>query len=176
MKISEYLKGPIEPLKQRTLVFLIDKINNRILLGHKKRGFGEGKLNGIGGKVEEGETVEQAAMREGFEEVGIEFGKLTRVALLDFYFPYVDNPAKWNQQVVVYLCNRWHGHPIETEEIKPEWFPLNKVPHDQMWSDDVFWFPKVLEGSMIRAKFLFGKDLLVEDSEIQEVENQNELF
>lgn len=36
----------------------------RVLLGEKKRGFGEGYFNGFGGKVEAGETVQQAAIRE----------------------------------------------------------------------------------------------------------------
>ena len=35
-----------------------------MLLGQKKRGFGEGYYNGFGGKVEPGETVAQAAARE----------------------------------------------------------------------------------------------------------------
>lgn len=39
------------------------------LLGLKKRGFGEGKYNGFGGKVEQGETIRQAAIRELQEEV-----------------------------------------------------------------------------------------------------------
>jgi hypothetical protein len=30
---------------------------DRILLGYKKRGFGMGKFNGFGGKVEKGETI-----------------------------------------------------------------------------------------------------------------------
>ena len=96
--------------------------------------------------------------------------------MLDFYFPYVEIPTKWNQQVVGFICNQWQDEPMETEEMKPEWFQLDKVPHDRMWSDDVFWFPKVLKGSLIRAKFLFGKDLLVEDSEILEVEQESQLF
>lgn len=36
----------------------------RLLLGRKLRGFGEGYLNGFGGKVEPGETIEAAAARE----------------------------------------------------------------------------------------------------------------
>lgn len=39
-----------------------------VLLGMKKRGFGQGKWNGFGGKVEPGETVEAAALRELEEE------------------------------------------------------------------------------------------------------------
>ena len=39
------------------------KKDNRILLAMKKRGFGEGKYNGVGGKIENGETPEEAMIR-----------------------------------------------------------------------------------------------------------------
>ncbi len=38
----------------------------------KKRGFGIGKWNGFGGKIEAGETIEAAAIRELFEESALE--------------------------------------------------------------------------------------------------------
>ena len=41
---------------------------NEILLGMKKRGFGTGKWNGFGGKIENGESAEQGAIRELEEE------------------------------------------------------------------------------------------------------------
>lgn len=166
MKIQNYKNQLTEPLRQRTLVFIIDQNKKRILLGYKKRGFGVGKINGIGGKKEEGETIEEAAIREGIEEVGIKFLDLVKVATLDFYFPYVDNPKKWNQQVIVFICNKWEGEPTETEEIKPEWFNLDAIPHHRMWSDDIYWFPKVLAGQTINASFLFNRDLEVEDHNV----------
>ncbi len=58
-------------MRQSTLVFVFNP-ENQILLAMKKRGFGEGKWNGAGGKVEEGETIVQAASRELREETGIE--------------------------------------------------------------------------------------------------------
>ena len=42
----------------------------RVLLGMKKRGFGKGRWNGFGGKVKEGETIEEATKRETLEEAG----------------------------------------------------------------------------------------------------------
>ena len=47
--------------KVLTLVFI--RRQGEILLGYKKRGFGAGKWNGFGGKVEAGETIEEAAER-----------------------------------------------------------------------------------------------------------------
>ncbi len=58
---------PTEGKKRRlyTLVFLLDgdRDRDRVLLGMKKRGFGAGKWNGFGGKVDPGETIVEAAAR-----------------------------------------------------------------------------------------------------------------
>ncbi|XP_037783471.1 7,8-dihydro-8-oxoguanine triphosphatase-like [Penaeus monodon] len=54
--------------KLLTLMFIRE--GEKILLGYKKRGFGQGRWNGFGGKVEAGETPEQAAIRETKEEAG----------------------------------------------------------------------------------------------------------
>ena len=44
---------------------------NKILLAMKKRGFGTGKYNGVGGKIENGETLNEAMIRETKEEIGV---------------------------------------------------------------------------------------------------------
>lgn len=49
--------------KLYTLVFVRDYANKKILLGYKKRGFGMHKWNGLGGKVEPGETILDGAKR-----------------------------------------------------------------------------------------------------------------
>ena len=59
-------------MKTATLCFVLrSSPSPRILLGRKKRGFGEGKLHGLGGKPEPGETLRTAAAREVHEEAGI---------------------------------------------------------------------------------------------------------
>lgn len=47
--------------KLLTLVLVVQP--GRVLLGMKKRGFGAGKWNGFGGKVQPGETIEDGARR-----------------------------------------------------------------------------------------------------------------
>ena len=61
------------PMKtdKKVLTLLMVVRDGSVLLGEKKRGFGEGFYNGFGGKVEGGETVEEAALRELEEEAGI---------------------------------------------------------------------------------------------------------
>ena len=58
--------------RNTTLMILRD--GDRILFGLKKRGFGKGKLVGVGGKVDANETVEEAAIRETEEEIGVMLG------------------------------------------------------------------------------------------------------
>ena len=58
-------------LKRKVLTLVLLRKGSRVLLGMKKRGFGAGKWNGFGGKVEAGETVVEAAAREVQEECGL---------------------------------------------------------------------------------------------------------
>lgn len=90
---------------------------DRMLLGMKKRGFGTGKWNGFGGKVGEGESIEDAMMRELQEEAGIESLAHERAGFLDFSFPDGTRIA-----VSVFLVHSYRGEPRETEEMRPCWF------------------------------------------------------
>lgn len=42
---------------------IVVKKNDQVLLGYKKRGLGVDKWNGFGGKVEEGESIDDGALR-----------------------------------------------------------------------------------------------------------------
>ena len=111
-----------------------------VLLGMKKRGFGVGRWNGFGGKIEEGETIEQGAHRELEEEVGIKALDMQKVGILDFSF---ENDPKI-LEVHIFKITDFTGEPLESEEMKPQWFPFDSIPFDQMWSDDKYWFPYLL--------------------------------
>ena len=47
--------------KLLTLLFVLKP--GKVLLGYKKRGFGADRWNGFGGKVQQGENIEEAAIR-----------------------------------------------------------------------------------------------------------------
>lgn len=138
-------------LKQATLLFLIK--DNEILLAMKKRGFGVGRLNGVGGKPEGNESIEQTAIRECQEEIRVTPRNIKQVATLEFYFP--DSKSDWNQRVFVYFCTEWQSDPEETEEMKPSWIKIKDIPYTQMWADDKYWLPKVIDGDYVDAEFHF---------------------
>lgn len=125
-------------MTQKTTIVLPLRENN-VLLGMKKRGFGEGWWNGFGGKLESGETFENSAKRESFEEAGITINSLQLVARLLFYF---DDELKIAS--AGYVARDFTGEPTESEEMRPQWFRSNKLPFEKMWPGDRIWIPQAL--------------------------------
>ena len=60
------------------------KKDNEILHDMKKRGFGEGKYNGVGGKIEAGETPTKAMIRETEEEISVTPTEYEKVGIIEF--------------------------------------------------------------------------------------------
>ena len=147
-----------DSLKDSTLCFLIrENPAPEVLLGFKKVRFGAGKYAGFGGGVEPGETIIGAAVREMKEETSVTVfeDKLQRVGHLTFLFP--DKPA-WSQVVHVFSTREWEGEPVESEEMRPEWFRQEEIPYEQMWQDAAHWLPKILARERIRATYIFNVD------------------
>lgn len=143
-----------------TLVFV--QQDSRLLLGMKKRGFGSGRWNGFGGKVESGESIVDAAKREVQEEIGITVCAMVKSGLLHFRFH--DKPEDV-LEVHVFRAESFDGEPVESEEMRPEWFETNAIPYKEMWPDDVHWLPLFLQGKKFEGKFLFGPgDSILEHS------------
>jgi mutator protein MutT len=132
-----------------TLVFLIE--GNNILLAMKKRGFGAGRWNGVGGKIEPGETVQEAMIRETEEEIVVSPLEYRSAAYLEFKFP----DGMTDMVANVFICTGWDGEPLETEEMAPRWFKISEIPYDAMWQDDIYWLPQVLQGKFVRGEFTF---------------------
>lgn len=128
-----------------------------------------GKINGIGGKVQEGETIEVAATREMSEEIGVvtDPAKMEKVGNVKFYFK--DKP-EWDQEMHVFLVKDWQGEPKESEEMAPKWYSKQEIPFDDMWVDDKHWLPIVLAGKKIDGRFNFiNEGANIDEFDIREV-------
>ncbi len=157
--------------RKYTLTFLLR--DDQILLAMKKRGFGADKWNGVGGKLEEGETMEQAMVRECQEEIGVTPKAYSKVAFHDFILG-ADTAEPWHQWVDAYLVTEWEGEPVETEEMAPQWFKIDAIPYEKMWDDDIHWLPLVLEGKLLETSFTFDSDDHMMDKVAQEVTEFND--
>lgn len=151
---------------RRTLVFLLK--DDAILLAMKKRGFGSNRYNGVGGKLKSDETIEQALIRETQEEIEVTPLSYEKVAELDFICD-VETADQWRLYLHVYICREWQGEPQETEEMAPEWFALDDIPYENMWSDDQYWLPLILAGDKVKATFQMSQDEQVLSHQLQTV-------
>lgn len=148
-----------------TIVFLVR--GDEILLAMKQRGIGAGYWNGPGGKVDPGESIEHAMIRECQEEVSVTPTTYEKVAYHDFILQ--NDEGSWHQWTHAYVATEWEGEPMPSDEMLPKWFNQANIPYDQMWPDDILWLPQVLDGKLLQTRFVLAKDEQVEQYEITEV-------
>ncbi|XP_032250060.1 7,8-dihydro-8-oxoguanine triphosphatase isoform X1 [Phoca vitulina] len=103
-----------------TLVLVLQP--QRVLLGMKKRGFGAGRWNGFGGKVQDGETIEDGAKRELQEESGLTVDALHKVGHVVFEF--VGEPELMD--VHIFRADSVRGTPVESDG--ESWSPSLPTP------------------------------------------------
>lgn len=143
---------------RKLLTLTIIRNETEVLLGFKKRGFGCGKWNGFGGKVEKGESIVDAAVREVKEECGLHIEKPDKVGIIDFEF--VGDPELL--EVHIFTTQSYSGDVCESEEMEPRWFSIESIPFDKMWADDRHWLPLLLKGHKFKGYFLFqGHDTIL---------------
>ena len=130
--------------------------NGKVLLGIKKRGFGEGKLVSPGGKVDPGETVMQAAIRECEEESGVKVRSCKEVARVIFRDLYYKGEPE-TDEMYAFISEDFEGEPIETDELIPEWFPLDDLPFNRMWADAQHWMPDAMRGRKVDSFFRYNE-------------------
>ena len=150
---------------QTTLCLLLK--DNEILLAMKKRGFGVGKWNGVGGKLDESKgdkNVTDAIIREAKEEIGVEIKNPEKSGIFHFHFPY---KSEWDCDVHLFLAKDWKGEPAESDEMAPKWFSFDEIPYDKMWDDDKLWLPRILKGEKLEADFIFKEGEVINKYDIK---------
>lgn len=146
------------PALRATLMFIVDEERQQVLLIRKKRGLGAGKINGPGGKMDEGESPCECAIRETIEELHVTPVNPQKHGELWFVF------ADGLQMLVdVFLAYQYIGHPKETAEAFPIWYSLNDLPLDEMWEDDRYWLKELLWNKAIfTGRFYFDGDVMLQ--------------
>jgi 8-oxo-dGTP pyrophosphatase MutT (NUDIX family) len=142
-----HLKLEDLPVKVMTMIYVVNFEEHKVLLGYKARGFGAGKWNAFGGKVESSDrSIRHGAMRELHEESGLLCTSLQRRGVL--YFQYPEDLEKRVLEVHVFIADAKHAKADikESEEMTPiQWFDFSAIPLDRMWADDPHWLPQLLE-------------------------------
>ena len=101
--------------------------DNKVLLGKRKNAHGEGSWCFPGGHLEFGESYEECAKRETFEEVGISIKNVRFVTATNDIFPVEDK-----HYVTVYISAEYDEGKIEIKEpdkmVEWAWFSWDKLP------------------------------------------------
>lgn len=124
----------------------------KALIGRRRDGAG---WCGPGGHIEAGETPEQAARREAWEEFGIRLGALTPLAKLD-------NLPQAYGVPLVFLCTDFEGEPqCDGNEMQP---PHRFAELSECFSD--FMFPPFAHSVKILLSELTldGKDVIIKET------------
>ncbi len=141
-----------------------------VLLIHKKRGLGAGKVNGVGGKCELNEPAASCVRREAREELHLDILDPEPRAVLHFRFT-----NGYSLSCTVFVATQFTGTPTETQEAKPFWCERDKIPFQEMWEDDRLWLNDVLEGKRLEGRFVFrwGQNAFFRDRCVQGVDQRS---
>lgn len=142
------------PRERAVLCFIRD--THQIMLIHKKTGLGTGKVNAPGGRIEPGEAAVDATIRECQEEIGLT--PLNPYKVGELFFIFTDG---YSLHGTVFFSDSFTGTPIQTIEADPFWCPLDAIPYDEMWEDDIYWLPLALSGRCFKAYFIFDGDRML---------------
>lgn len=141
-------------MKESNLCYLFRP--GQVLLAMKKRGFGVGKWNGPGGKVNPGESPVEALVREVREEIGVTVREPQDRGVIDFIY---EEKPEWTTRCRIFSSTAFDGEPSESEEMRPQWFGIDTIPYQEMWESDGVWFPRLLAGERVGYRLYFDNDV-----------------
>ncbi len=103
--------------------------DNKVLLARRKNtNFHDGKYGPVGGHLEQGESIKQAAKREIQEEIGVDVVEDDlRIIGVSHYMS-----KSGNEGIDFFLTtNRWKGEPYAKSECDIiEWFEVGNLPEN----------------------------------------------
>jgi 8-oxo-dGTP diphosphatase len=117
-----------------------------------------GKWNGLGGKLERGESPEECAVREIFEESGLHVNKLILKGFLTF--PSFSNDEDW--YAFVYLVRDFNGSLTNSPEGELRWIENAKLLDLNLWEGDRIFLPLLDKPGIFSGKFTYKDGNLVE--------------
>ena len=135
------------------------KRNGKTLMVHRNKkpnDIHEGKWNGLGGKVEAGETPEMCIRREVQEEAGLVIQNPYLHGLLVF-----TNFKGNDWYVFVFTTKEFEGELLgSSPEGRLEWIDEEKLTSLNLWESDHIFFPWLKEEKFFSAKFEYDGDVM----------------
>jgi 8-oxo-dGTP diphosphatase len=115
-----------------------------------------GKWNGLGGKLEAGETPEECVQREVREESGLVIRKPRLHGLL--MFPKFKG-NDW--YIFAFSATEFSGELIDSPEGRLEWISDEKLLSLNLWESDHIFLPWLANPEFFSAKFDYEGDQMI---------------
>lgn len=117
-----------------------------------------GKWNGLGGKLEPGETPEECAIREVREEAGLSIQNPRLRGLITF--PGFSNDEDW--YTFLFVIDEFEGELIDSAEGHLHWIPDGALLDLELWEGDRIFIPWLDQSGFFSGKFTYQDGRLVE--------------
>lgn len=146
-------------MKLATLCYV--RSNQKTLMLHrikKAKDMHEGKWNGLGGKLENGESPQECAVREIEEESGLRVNDPQLRGVLTF--PAFDGIEDW--YVFVFTANQFTGELIDSPEGVLAWVDDEKLFDLNLWAGDKIFMRWLEQDKFFSGKFTYHEGQLVE--------------
>lgn len=133
----------------------IQKPGHTLMLYRDKPGHvQEGKWNGLGGKIDPGETPTECVIREVFEESGMTIVPQLRGEIL---FPgFVKQPDDWYGYI--YTATEFTGEPHRSSEGKLVWIPNEELLRLNLFEGDKYIFEWLESGRYFHGILRYDDD------------------
>jgi 8-oxo-dGTP diphosphatase len=131
-------------IKDNKILFLVrDKANDTV---HR-----QGMLLSVGGKVEEGESLEEAVIREAKEEAGITIKNPVLKAVI-YFRKFGTELNDWID--FLYVANDYDSEPRTGNEGSFVWHDINNINNLNLYSQDKVYLDLMMKHKFFVAEFL----------------------
>lgn len=148
-------------MKLATLCYL--KMDGKTLMIHrikKENDMHQGKWNGLGGKLDPGESPEECVIREVREESGLTINNPRMKGFLTF--PKFANDEDW--YAFIFVASEFKGQLIESEEGILKWIEDDHLLDLDLWEGDLIFLPWLEHPGFFSGKFIYQEGRLLDHS------------
>lgn len=143
-------------MKKTTCIYL-EKDNKYLMLhrNKKEKDINKDKWIGVGGHVEENETVDECVIREVKEETNLDLINFKLCGEVLFVL------NGYSELMYVYTSDNFTGEIKDCNEGTLEWIEKEKVLDLPIWEGDRLIFKEINSGNYFKLKLVYKNDNLV---------------